>query len=261
MAELPEVEVLLGKLRGAENRRLEEASFKSGRGAAQEEQINAILARVQGQRLTDLARYGTVLLLEFGDTGILSLSLAGDVEIQLHKGKAEIPENHRLLLRFQGALQLCLSGSALAARIRLLDENAEVDYLTKMGPDALLTRDLAAPLTPVLAKRRGKIRTVLTQDLFTPGIGPIWADEILFQSRIRPDRPVTELSEEERERLLKNIAKILERAVRCQAKAPLLPKTYLTRHRGDLRCPGCGGALENLAAVGKDCLFCPRCQP
>lgn len=261
MAELPEVEVLLGKLRGAENRRLEESSFKGGRGATQEEQINAILARIQGKRLTDLARYGAVLLLEFGDEGILSLSLAGDVELQLHKGKAEIPENNRLLLRFQGALQLCLSGSALAARIRLLDENAEVDYLAKMGPDALLVRDLATPLAAALAKRRGKIRTLLMQDLFTPGIGPVWADEILFQSRIRPDRPAPDLNEEERTRLLKTIAQVLERAVRCQAKAPLLPKTYLTRHRGDLRCPGCGGTLESLPAVGKDCLFCPRCQP
>lgn len=262
MPELPETELIAEKLRSAAlNKRLEDIAFKGGRGNEQEEALASALARLQGCRITDVARYGAFLFLEFEEQGILSLNLAGEVDVQLQRGRLDLPEHNALLLRCQGGFQLLLSAPNLVARVRLLDEEADVDYLTKLGPDPLLDSEVATHLAPALGRRRTHVRAALMQDNLVAGIGPTWADEILFQSRIRPDRLVPELTPQERERLLKNLPKVLDRAVRCQAKPNLLPQNFLTRHRHDDQlCPICGGPLETLEAGSKGALFCPKCQ-
>ena len=220
---------------------------------------------LQGKEISDIHRYGTQIFCELDRREILALQLGGELSMELERGPAteDASESRAgLELAINAHLRLRLQGTQLGARLRLLDEASDVDFLTKLGPDPLLVpTGGVAHLRESLARRRIALRAVLLDEGFATGIGPVWADEILFQARLRPDRTVPSLNEEERERFLEQIPLVLQRAVRSQAKLPLLPRTFLTRHREDGHCPSCGGALESLAVAGKAApLFCPACQ-
>lgn len=267
MAELPEIELFRQKLRrNVLHKRLGLVQMRNGKGEVQEEGAGLAQDALKGREITDLYRYGQYLFWELDGREILVLQLGGELSVEVERGTpapVEGSEESRAQLEIQinAHMRLRLQGTQLGNRLRLLDESSDVDFLTKLGPDPLLLPEGARKhLREALARRRSALRNVLLDDAFLPGLGPVWADEILFQARLRPDRTVPTLSEEEREGLLEQIAKVIDRALRSQAKVPLLPKTFLTRHREDGHCPNCGGALETLSVGGRNALFCPSCQ-
>ncbi|MCE5360845.1 DNA-formamidopyrimidine glycosylase family protein [Candidatus Igneacidithiobacillus taiwanensis] len=265
MAELPEIELFKQKLqRMVLGKKLGGLRLQNAKGELLSEAGGLAEDALQGKEISDIHRYGTQIFCELDRREILALQLGGELTMELERGPAteEAGESRAgLELAINAHLRLRLQGTQLGTRLRLLDETSDVDFLTKLGPDPLLVpAEGLAQLRESLARRRSALRNVLLDDSFVTGIGPIWADEILFQARLRPDRLVPSLSEEERERFLAQIPQVLQRALRSQAKLPLLPKTFLTRHREDGHCPSCGGALASVVVGGKAALFCPACQ-
>ncbi|MDX5933170.1 DNA-formamidopyrimidine glycosylase family protein [Acidithiobacillus thiooxidans] len=266
MAELPELELLKQKLRrNILNKRVNVMQVHNAKGELLTDGAGIEEAAFKGKPITDLHRYGQYLFLELARKDILAMQLGGELTVDLERGpaQAESEEEARAVLEIQinGHQRLRLHGTQLGNRLRMLDENSDVDFLTKLGPDPLMVHgEGLAVLREALSRRRSALRNILLDDAFAPGIGAVWADEILYQARLRPDRTAPSLTDEERDRFLEQIPKVLDRAVRCQAKTNLLPKTFLTRHREDNQCPGCGAALETLSVGGKNALFCPACQ-
>lgn len=266
MAELPELELLKQKLRrNILSKRVNMMQVRNAKGEWLADGTGIDEAAFKGKSITDLHRYGQYMFLELDRKDILALQLGGELTAELVRGPAsqETEDEVRAALEIQinGHQRLRLQGTQLGNRLRMLDENSDVDFLTKLGPDPLMVHgEGLAVLREALSRRRSALRNILLDDSFAPGIGAIWADEILYQARLRPDRTAPSLSDEERDRFLEQIPKVLDRAVRCQAKTNLLPKTFLTRHREDNHCPGCGGHLETLSVGGKNALFCPACQ-
>ncbi|MEY2342937.1 DNA-formamidopyrimidine glycosylase family protein [Acidithiobacillus sp. IBUN Pt1247-S3] len=265
MAGLPEIELFKQKLqRNVLRKKLGALRLQNAKGEQLAEAGGLAEDALQGKEISDIHRYGTQIFWELDRREILALQLGGDLTMELERGAPpeEGCENRAgLELAINAQLRLRLQGTQLGTRLRLLDEGSDVDFLTKLGPDPLLVPvEGLRQLRESLARRRSALRNVLLDDSFVTGIGPLWADEILFQARLRPDRTVPSLSEEERDRFLEQIPQVLHRVMRSQAKTPLLPKTFVTRHREDGHCPSCGGALEQLAVGGKTALFCPACQ-
>ncbi|HEV7702373.1 MAG TPA: bifunctional DNA-formamidopyrimidine glycosylase/DNA-(apurinic or apyrimidinic site) lyase [Candidatus Paceibacterota bacterium] len=122
-----------------------------------------------------------------------------------------------------------------------------------------------------IKQKSGKIKAVLMDQKIVTGLGNIYADETLFESRIRPDRSPSSLSDSEVSKLYKAILRIIKRAVKVGGSSTatyrLLDKTrgnYAREHKvygkdGKL-CPNCGKPLQKTIIGGRTTIFCPRCQ-
>ena len=103
------------------------------------------------------------------------------------------------------------------------------------------------------------------------GIGNIYSDEILFASRIHPERPANTLTTDEWNRLALVIP---ERLVFFIEKNKTTPEEYLVAKGQDYRntpvlqvyghggepCPVCGETLCRTVIGGKSSVYCPACQ-
>ena len=186
------------------------------------------------------------------------------------------PEHIRVTFAMQGS-----GGSVWFCDARRLgklawypgDDEAEAAFARSHGPDALeiAADDLAARLSRT---NRGIKPTLMDQKVLA-GIGNIYADEVLFRSRIHPERPASDLSKEEIDRLHRAIGEVLAEAIKAEGSS--FDKHYrtvlggeggfLTQNamygRGGQPCPSCSGPILKAriaGLVGRPTHYCPTCQ-
>ncbi len=122
-----------------------------------------------------------------------------------------------------------------------------------------------------LKKKPGKIKAILMDQSIVTGIGNIYADESLFESKIRPDRKSSSLKSIEIEKLYKAILRILKRAIKVGGSSVatyrLLDDTrgnYAREHKvygkNGQKCPDCKEPLKKILIQTRTTIFCPNCQ-
>lgn len=142
----------------------------------------------------------------------------------------------------------------------LASDDHDIAGLTgPQGPDAL-DIDLRT-FRDLLAGRRGRLKATLLDQSVIAGLGNLLIDEICWQSRLHPNRSITDLSDDDLKRLHATMKRVLRTAVR-HGCVPGLPR-WLTgvRDDPDPSCPRCGARLETGRAGGRTTKWCPRCQP
>jgi formamidopyrimidine-DNA glycosylase len=139
------------------------------------------------------------------------------------------------------------------------------------GIEPLSKEFTAKYLFDALKNKTGKIKAVLMDQKIVTGLGNIYADESLFEARIRPDRNASSISKPETEKLHKAIIRILKKAVKVGGSSVatyrLLDNTrgnYAREHKvygkaGKL-CPNCNKLLSKTVIQSRTTVFCPRCQ-
>jgi formamidopyrimidine-DNA glycosylase len=96
-------------------------------------------------------------------------------------------------------------------------------------------------------------------------MGNLYADEILFQTRLHPLTDVRTLSPTQWKTLYAAMRRVLKAVIAAKADAERyahrLPKNYLTRRREKGgTCPRGHGPLKVITAAGRTTYFCPVCQ-
>lgn len=113
----------------------------------------------------------------------------------------------------------------------------------------------------IFSNKKGSIKTAITDQHLIAGIGNVYADEILFQSKIHPKTKTEKLSEKERMKLFKEISSVLRTAIKYEGDRKALPSEYLIPHRKEgAKCPVCSGNLTMIKVSGRSTYFCPGCQ-
>jgi formamidopyrimidine-DNA glycosylase len=98
---------------------------------------------------------------------------------------------------------------------------------------------------------------------FLAGLGNVYADEVLYQAGLRPDREATELSPDEARRLYEAIHKVINVAIEAHADPDKMPIDWLTpvRREGEgAACPKCGLTLRRKLFGKRAAFFCSACQ-
>ncbi len=122
-----------------------------------------------------------------------------------------------------------------------------------------------------LKEKKGKIKAVLMDQKIVTGLGNIYADESLFEARIRPERNSSSLSRAEVSKLHQAIIRILNKATKVGGSSVatyrLLDDTrgnYAREHKvygkaGEM-CPRCRRPLSKIVIQSRTTIFCPNCQ-
>jgi len=150
-----------------------------------------------------------------------------------------------------------------------LDEDP---FLKHLGPEPL-SKDFSSTYLSALIQRHPKsnIKSLLLNQSNLVGIGNIYADEILFDARIRPARTASSLTREEISALSTSILKILKLGIKHSGTSINTYKTpkgspgrmqnYLMAYEQDKKpCKVCHGLIKKIRIAGRGTHFCPICQ-
>ena len=115
------------------------------------------------------------------------------------------------------------------------------------------------------------IKTVLLDQTIITGIGNIYADEILFLSKINPYKKAKELECKELAKIIKNTKIVLERAIKEggttirsytseEGVSGRFQNSLLVHSREKESCYKCKEIIIREKIGGRSTYFCPNCQ-
>lgn len=220
---------------------------------------DALADALHGQEFSTGRRHGKYLLstLSDGRSFIMHFGMSGS--LNYFKSDDDISKFDRVLITFNNGYHLAFHCPRVLGNVYLFDNDEAFLTHKNIGPDVL--RLGWEGFNEILAARRGMIKPTLMDQHIMAGIGNIYSDEILFQTRLHPETPANALDEAKRRELFNATQRVLNAAIDCDANPKKLPNDYLLPHRiDDEVCPSCGEPLTSKEVGGRTAYFCEREQ-
>ncbi len=207
-----------------------------------------IASALVGHTFVSAHRRGKFLWLvsDDGPTLGLHLGMAGHIALE---APTEKPIWDRFTVQFEDGGRF-----ALRDRRRLGRAVLNPDF-SHVGPDAAnvgrdeFRRLIGAGNTPIKAR-------LLDQGAIS-GVGNLLADQILWQARIAPRRPTSQLSAEDLDRLRRQLRAAVRSAIR---RGGVHTGSFIPAREREGACPRCKTPLERATVGGRTTYSCAVCQ-
>lgn len=215
-------------------------------------------AELKGHEFIGTARHGKYLFAQL-DTGrslVLHFGMTG--HLKYFNDSRKSPSYVRLLIQFANGYNLAFDCLRKLGKISFADEQSKFIADKKLGPDVLAEDFNFDSFQKIIADKKGSVKSILMNQHTVAGIGNLYADEILFQSRINPSQRINELSKARKKRLFEAIKPVLIETIERKADWGNLPQNYLLNERGkEGKCPLCKTKLLRGVVAGRTTYHCP----
>ena len=223
--------------------------------------------KIKNKKIKDIRRRGKNIIFDLsgGYSMLVHLKMTGHF---LYDKWEEDPMNRFIRVKFflNNSKVLALSDLRKFAKIELCkSENLNLN----LGPEPLSNDFTFNKFKSVL--KRGKIKQILMNQEIIAGIGNIYADEILWQAKVHPEKNVLDLTEEELKLIYSAIKNILEKALKLGGTSVsdyrnikggkgFFEKELKAYRRQGKKCFRCGSSIQRKKIAQRSCHFCPTCQ-
>ena len=270
MPELPEVETVKnGLIKKILNKKITNCKIIY-EGIIAYPKIEEFINNITNQTIIDIKRKGKFLIFELNDYYLVShLRMEGKYFI---KTKTEILNKHdHVIFTLNNKEELRYNDTRKFGKMHLVKKD-ELDKtpISKLGLepwDKSLTKEY---LKTKLNKKKA-IKTLLLDQSIITGIGNIYADEILFLSRINPETCGEDLSNKNLQDIIDNTKTILKKAIELGGTTihtytavngitGRFQQELLVHGKKDLPCPICKTEILKIVVNGRGTYYCPKCQ-
>lgn len=230
-------------------------------------------SKITGRTVIQWHRRGKYLLAEL-DRGWLGVHLRMSGQLLWCNRRDSLQKHTRVRLFFQGEGELRFVDTRTFGKIWLMENSQPSKVITglqKLGPEPFDENFTIEYLAQKLRKSKRCIKTLLLDQGLVAGIGNIYADEILFRSRIQPEAIAANLSLAQIESLRKSILEVLQRAMEeggttfkdflnvMGVNGDYGGVAWVYGRKGE-PCRVCSTAIERIKLGGRSTHFCPQCQ-
>ena len=155
----------------------------------------------------------------------------------------------------------------------LNNEHEFKSYFNKLGPEALNDDFNIKYLKKNLKNKKKNIKNLLLDQKFVSGIGNIYANEILFYSKINPKKNALKINRKEINELVKFSKKVLNLAIKfggssiknfknTKGSIGEFQKEFKVYEKDNEKCPRkkCSGKIIKIFISNRSTFFCNFCQ-
>lgn len=225
-----------------------------------------------GEVFETFERRGKYLIIRFQRYGaIIHLRMEGKFEI-LEK-EEELSKHTHIVFELTDERKVCYVDVRKFGRISLYPiEQLDTQIQTlPIGPEPFLDSFQLELFQQKLKQHHVRIKPLLLQQKVVAGIGNIYADEILFRSKIYPATYCDELTEQQIATLHTEIIAVMTQAIAAGGStirtyqnalgAPGHFQKYLQVYgRTGMPCVNCAESIKKIKLAGRGTHFCPTCQ-
>jgi len=269
MPELPEVETVVRGLReplvgrtivGASLSWPRTLGWPKGEGAGEE-----LRRQIAGRRITSVGRRGKYVVIAL-DEGYLLVHLKMSGSLQVVPCHEPLDKHVRAVFDLDDGRQLRFRDARKFGRVYLVDRPERVTAV--LGPEPLAEDLTLDDFRRLLARRSGRLKSLLLNQSFLAGLGNIYSDEALHRARLHPCRPACSLGRSEADRLLAAVRQTLREGIRLNGasidwayRGGGFQNNFRVYGRTSQPCPRCKRPIERILVSQRSTHYCPFCQP
>jgi formamidopyrimidine-DNA glycosylase len=278
--ELPEVETLRHDLdKEVAGRKVKSVEVRAARVVRRHRNRREFSDRLVGRKLGATTRLGTLLVLALDggpDEAALVVDLGATGRLLKQRSAAPVDRQTDAVLSFSvgGDLRVLDLGEAGELFLAGHEQLGELGNRWRGVIDPLADAMAWQALGASLGARQARLRTLLTDPSFVTGIGPVYADEVLWAGGLRWDRESDSLTAQEVRRLHRAIQEVVQEAVRLRGvsvgetpwldlhggKGEFEPQLSVYQREGE-PCRRCRTPLVRESVQrGQTTYYCPKCQ-
>lgn len=222
-----------------------------------------------GQTIIDIKRRGKWLLFLLNDYYLIShLRMEGKYFIK-DKSLPIIKHEH-VIISFK-EFQLRYQDTRKFGKMALIKKDEINNYpaIKKLGYEPWDKELTVDNLKHLMYKSKMPIKTLLLDQTIISGIGNIYADEILFLSKLNPLEKVINLKDNDYLNIIENTKFILEKAIKLGGSTIHSYQSVdgiTGRFQNELLvhtksvCSVCGGNIDKIVVGGRGTYYCLKCQ-
>jgi formamidopyrimidine-DNA glycosylase len=234
--------------------------------------LNKFKQSIINQKINEIERIGKYLLIKLDDYYLIS-HLRMEGKYFLRPIGEERNKHDHIIFKFSDQTELRYNDVRKFGTMHLktFDEVYSGEPLEKMGLEPF---DEKFTLEYMLAKFKGKrpIKSVLLDQTIISGLGNIYVDEVLFLTKLHPERLSDSLKESDLLNIKASSINVLNKAIKLGGTT--IRSYYSDDHitgrfqnellvhskKGEL-CPNCNELIIKIKVGGRGTYYCPKCQP
>ena len=215
MPELPELEILRRDLdKEVTGKKIKSVEITGTQTTKRGGTQKSLLARLDGHKIDSVSRKGTWIVLGLDSGEKAMISLGAGAGLRRNQAKDAPQPGLAVNITFTQGGQLRLLDPKKSCEFFVVGEDEVADVVGEIGFDLV---EEAIPWTKFgeqLLRRNAKLKAILMDPTFLVGIGPMYSDEILFESGLRYDRTPEGLSTQELRRLSRAAVEIVHDSIK-----------------------------------------------
>ena len=151
------------------------------------------------------------------------------------------------------------------------EEIENLKALKSLGLDPFDKELTEKKFSELIQSKKGNIKKVLMDQTVVSGVGNIYADEILFASRVSPIRKIDSLNKSEISKIYINMREILKLAIKergtsvsdfrdSEGKPGNFVNFLKVYGKKKGKCVRCQSDIKTIKMGGRTAHYCPKCQ-
>ena len=239
------------------------------------------------QKILEVSRFSKYLIFRLSNKSfcLLHLGMSGTIHLLYSRKKnlvtntsfyssPVLPEKHNHVEIIFKNLRLVYNDPRRFGFFQILkDENSLKKRFLSLGPEPFDRKFNKKYIYSSLRNKEKNIKNFLLDQNFVSGIGNIYANEILFLSKIRPTQKGATLNEKDCKKIAKNSQKVLRDAIdkggssirdfkNTLGKKGNFQKKFNVYGRNGLNCKRlrCQGIIKKKVISNRSTFYCSTCQ-
>ena len=217
------------------------------------------------------------LIMHFGMSGTLHLLKKEfdfkNTNLSFYKGQ-NFPSKHNHIELFFDKFKIVYNDPRRFGFVKFLNSKKElVKFLKNFGIEPLEKKFNIKYLKKILNNKNKNIKNILLDQKYISGIGNIYANEILFFSKINPNKLGKKINIREMKKLLVFSKKVLRKAIKkggstirdfknAEGTKGSFQDEFKVYNKDGFRCPNslCAKFIKKITISNRSSFYCPDCQ-
>ena len=286
MPELPEVEIVRQSLNKKINGKIIKKVIVKNRNLRFKIPLN-FTSILKNKRIIKVDRFSKYLIIFLSNDHVclIHLGMSGTIHLVNKKRKnfitntsfyhsPTLPKKHNHVEIFFDDLKFIYNDPRRFGYFEII-QNFELlkNKINKFGPEPFSVKFNFDYLHSFLKNKEKNIKNFLLDQRFVSGIGNIYASEILYLSKIKPDKKAKNLTKKELKKILVHSKKVLSKAINKGGSSIKdfknisglkgeYQKDFKVYQRAGLKCKrsSCEGIIKKKNISNRSTFFCNLCQ-
>lgn len=271
---MPEVETVRKTLKNLIlNKKIQNITVRWPKIIKKPAELEQFIDALKGETIVDVGRRGKFLIIYTHHYALVS-HLRMEGKYRLVQNGEPLDKHTHVIFTFTDGTELRYNDVRKFGTMHLYRKGEELlePPLSELGPEPLSEEFTEEYLKDILGKTNRKVKVALLDQKFLVGLGNIYVDEVLFRSKIHPERLASSIKPNELSLLHQEIVLTLMEAVEkggstirsyvnSQGEIGSFQLEHYVYGREGEECKKCGTPLVKTVVGGRGTHYCPRCQP